>query len=365
MLEGSRREASTCVGATRGIRGAPAPRRNRRAKVIRGGVLALCGALVLVNGHISRADAPSLPTPQQVQQAQTRWNEGKAAFDAGELENALLAFRQAYAVVRHAVFLENIGEVELRMGRYVDACQHLSEFLRLMPNAPASQREIASRSLKKASEHIGRILIETNVTGAEVRIDDELVGSTSAPSIPWYVTPGSHSIVLRQRGYADAKATVRLERGTSQSVSLPMTPEPPQAVAARGQAPGPSTTGGATSEGPKRLDAGGGARTAGYVVGAAGALALTAGIVTRVLAFDQKNTVDTECPAKECNDVGWDALSKASTLQTASSLLLAAGAVGAGISAYLLLVPSASTGTPSLSASATPTDVNFTLHGRF
>src|SRR5690349_833012 len=66
-------------------------------------------ALALV-GMTAAAGAQPAPTPEEVQQAQVRWNEGKAYFDNGNFEAARVAFKQAYTVFPHAAFLQNLGE---------------------------------------------------------------------------------------------------------------------------------------------------------------------------------------------------------------------------------------------------------------
>src|SRR6185369_12399263 len=96
--------------------------------------------------------AQPAPSPEEVQQAQARWSEGKAFFDAGNFESARVAFKQAYTVFPHPAFLQNLGEAELRCGRSVEAARHLSQFIRNATSATAAQRDAAKNSLKKASE---------------------------------------------------------------------------------------------------------------------------------------------------------------------------------------------------------------------
>src|SRR5438046_2562708 len=65
------------------------------------------------------AFAQPAPTPEEVQQAQARWGEGKSFFDSGNYESARLAFKQAYMLFQHPAFLQNLGEAELHCGRLV------------------------------------------------------------------------------------------------------------------------------------------------------------------------------------------------------------------------------------------------------
>jgi hypothetical protein len=158
------------------------------------------------------------PTPEEVQQAQVRWNEGKAYFDAGNFEAARVAFKQAYTVFPHSAFLQNLGEAELRTGRSVEAARHFTAFLRASSSGSPTQRELAKKSLAKASERLGSIVITTNVDDAEIRVDDEIVGRSPVGSLTWYVEPGRHLVTARKEGYLDGSERVEVAIGPPRSV---------------------------------------------------------------------------------------------------------------------------------------------------
>jgi hypothetical protein len=168
------------------------------------------------------AEAPALaqpaPTPEEVQQAQVRWNEGKAYFDAGNFEAARVAFKQAFTVFPHAAFLQNLGEAELRTGRHVEAARHFTAFLRASSTGSPAQRELAKKSLAKAAERLGSIIVTTNVDDAEIRIDDEVVGRSPLGSLAWYVEPGRHLITARKDGYLDGSERIDVGIGRPRTV---------------------------------------------------------------------------------------------------------------------------------------------------
>jgi hypothetical protein len=180
--------------------------------------------------HPSLAVAQPAPTPEEVQQAQARWNEGKAAFDAGNFEAARVAFKQAYTVFPHPAFLQNLGESELRTGRYVEAARHFSEFLRQPGQIPAAQKDLAGKSLKRAAERLGAIVVEADVSGAEVKVDDDVVGKTPLGGAPFYVEPGTHVVVLRKEGYLEATQSIDVAKGPPKSITVSMRPAEPGAA---------------------------------------------------------------------------------------------------------------------------------------
>ena len=166
----------------------------------------------------SPAWAQPAPTPEEVQQAQVRWNEGKAYFDAGNFEAARVAFKQAYTVFPHAAFLQNLGEAELRTGRSVEAARHFTAFLRASSSGSPAQRELAKKSLAKAAERLGSIVVTTNVDDAEIRIDDDIVGRSPLGSMAWYVEPGRHLVTARKDGYLDGNERIDVAIGPPRSV---------------------------------------------------------------------------------------------------------------------------------------------------
>jgi hypothetical protein len=172
-------------------------------------------ALVFV---ISSVLAQPAPTPEEVQQAQVRWNEGKRFFDASNFEAARVAFRQAYTIFPHPVLLQNLGEAELRAGRHVEAARHFEAFLRTSTSASTSQRELAKKSLKKAAEKLGSVVIDTNADDAEIRVDDEVVGHSPLGALEWYVEPGKHVVVARKEGYLDGSEQVFVPEGPAKTV---------------------------------------------------------------------------------------------------------------------------------------------------
>jgi hypothetical protein len=182
----------------------------------------------------------------------------------------------------------------------------------------------------------------------EIRRDGELVGSAMWGS-PIPVDPGSHTITARTAGYRDWSAVVEVPAGGGNvTVSVPA-PEPlpapapattaalPRAAPAA-SAPTPAATAlpaaSAPVPPPPRSGGGGGARTAGIVLVSLGGVATIVGVSTRLVALGQRPVIDTHCDVtRACDGTGMDAVSRAKTLQTVStvSLIVGAAAVGTGI----------------------------------
>jgi hypothetical protein len=193
----------------------------------------MAAACALLAVGAPSAYAEKAPTPLEIEQAQARWEDGKKAFDRGDFQRAWLFFKQAYAAYPHPAFLQNLGETELRIGKFVDAARHLARYLR-DGRLTQSERDLPTRSLKKASARLGAIVVATDpdVAVAEVRVDGEWVGETPLDDAPWYVEPGEHTVVLHKDGYFDARYTLNVPIGPPTKVLVLLKPIAPVVPAA-------------------------------------------------------------------------------------------------------------------------------------
>jgi hypothetical protein len=323
----------------------------------------LC-ALVFVTRY---AFAQTAPTPEEVQQAQARWSEGKAFFDAGNFEAARVAFKQAYTVFPHPVFLQNLGEAELRSGRNVEAARHFEAFLRTSSSSSGAQRELARKSLRKAAEKLGSVLVSTNAEDAEIRVDDEVVGRSPLGGLEWYVEPGKHVVVARKEGYLDGSEQVFVPAGRAKTVVVRVqrvaagTEDPTSAKVAAPRAPQ-----NAAAAAPE--DQGDGIEPRTWVVAggvALTAVALTVGTVYALRgASDQSHMDDarariagnSDCglgtaPADACSELARYAARWPTDRNVRNASFVAAGALGAAtVATYFLWPPP-----PKTTARATPT----------
>jgi len=100
-----------------------------------------------------------------------------------------------------------------------------------------SQRGRLLRALHDVDEHLPRVSPQTNVPGAELRVDGALVGTLPLPS-PWVLAGGSGALELSAPGYQVLRRTVSLAAGELFREMMTLAPSPaPDTVVA---APAPS-----------------------------------------------------------------------------------------------------------------------------
>jgi hypothetical protein len=137
---------------------------------------------------------------------------------------AIPLLRQAYEIARSPRTAAQLGLVELALGYWVEAERHLAEAL-----APSSHpwidrnREVLGRSLSTARAHLGVVIVEGLPQGADVFVNDTLVGTLPLPrSIR--VGEGSVTIEVRSSRYATQTRTLELLAGSTERVSVSLAP---------------------------------------------------------------------------------------------------------------------------------------------
>jgi hypothetical protein len=115
--------------------------------------------------------------------------------------------------------LRNLGQAELKTGRYLEAARHLSTFTRDTTYGTAAEREAASKSLAQAEAQVGKLVIEVNVPGAEVTIDGELAGRSPIAD-PFYAEGGDRVIRIRKEGHESYEKTLFIEPGRTTQLKI-------------------------------------------------------------------------------------------------------------------------------------------------
>ena len=188
--------------------------------------VALALALTSVVVAPAAAAAPSTSfTPAQIAEAEERFRDGRALYEAGRIDEARLKYAQAYAVLDRASILWNLAVSEFHAGRTLEAYRHFRELV-ARPDADAEAvRRAREKYLPEAAARIGRVAVEAP-PGSVVRIDGELAPGVAPFGEPFAVTPGPHTVV-GTRGDAHDEQSVVAEAGVVTPVRLSLPGEAP------------------------------------------------------------------------------------------------------------------------------------------
>ncbi len=211
------------------------------------------------------APAPASTDPAVAAAVKQAYAAGRAAADAKQWPKAVEEFGKAYALKPLPQLAGNLGEAELRVGRFRDAAEHVDRFLREDKGALSEDKKAGEGWLKEAKKKIVTLKITVDEAGAEVLVDDKVIGVSPLPP-EIYVDPGTHTIVAR-KGTARVEVTDTYEAGWTRVMKL----APKEAGAGAGPiataAPTVSSgAGGGESAGPRKELVIGGAAVGGVLL---------------------------------------------------------------------------------------------------
>jgi hypothetical protein len=172
--------------------------------------------------------------PAQRQDAMEHFQQGLRFAEERDFHAALVEFRRANDLVPNYRILYNIAVASRELRDYATAYRSFVQYLAEGGDRiDAERQETVRAEIASAEPRIGRVEVWVVPDGAEVRIDDQVVG-TAPLSEPVVVNLGSRVVSASAPGRDTA--TRRLEIAARDHVSisleLPETPPPTIAVAA-------------------------------------------------------------------------------------------------------------------------------------
>ena len=179
--------------------------------------------------------------------AREHFEKGVAAFNDKRFGEAALEFDTAYKLSPASVVLYNIGQVNVLLGRSVEAVEAFEKYLAdgAASIPPERQAEVRAE-IEKQRAQIGTVAITTQPIGAEVRVDGRLVGKTPLAR-PMSVTAGRHTIEAQLPRYTpeardlDVTGKARIEIELKLKPVLVIVKEPAAPPSVLPAAPTPTT----------------------------------------------------------------------------------------------------------------------------
>jgi len=260
--------------------------------------------------------------------AKEHFLRGKALVEEGAYEKAIVELEASYGLNPAPIVLYNMGVCFDQLHQYADALKYYNLYLTEEKSLPEEMKEDVANRIEKLGKFIGLLELEADVAGAEILIDDKLVGMTPAGEI--FIETGNHDLVVRKPGYGEYKKKVKIVSGetTKISVALQKSEETGDAPLPAEKVPvEPSVDDGEQMPEKKKGRKLGPAAFAA-AVGLTGAFAVSAAVVG-ALAVKKNNEV-----GDMYEDQGWqDVMDERDRLALATDVLigLAAGAAVASI----------------------------------
>ncbi len=285
--------------------------------------------------RFSRKPRRRLADPQAKAQAQALLGQGTKLYQEGDVAGALEKFNAAYAAYASPKLMFNIGQANRDLHRPVEALEAFEKFLVGAADAPPEMLADANKSAAELRKKLGRIRIDCEMAGSEVSVDGKSVGLTPLPELVW-ATPGHHQVTAKHASAAPAIEDVDVTAGSVSTVTMRMLPLAAPVVAAPAPVPAP-TLDLQAAPAPSSASEGWWLGRKWTWVAAGSTVLLAAGAITAGVSMQDKfDSLRSSCgagnPARPgCSQSDIDSVSSRQTIANVFWGLTAAAAVTTGV----------------------------------
>ncbi|MBI5534788.1 MAG: hypothetical protein HY898_18830 [Deltaproteobacteria bacterium] len=286
---------------------------------------------VIVAGLTAPATLLAGPSSSDPKAAEALFLDGRNALLRKDYAVACSKFQESLSLVRRPSTLLNLAQCEEAQGKLVAALGHWKE--------GASALEQNDDRLPIAMEHIEslaqkipvlKLVLEPGFPASARVILDGVELASALVGTELRLDPGTHDIVIRVQDAAEQKQNVRLEQGVRKELVLRW----------QGQSAG---AGQPTTSSDASAGRSSSRRTVAYLSGGVGIVGVVGAVVTGAMVLSKDAAIKDDCPDKQCNAQGRDAIRSVDTLMTVNAVSWGVGAVGLGVAAWLLLTGDSAT----------------------
>jgi hypothetical protein len=302
-------------------------------------VLVFASAIAGPAPSVAWAAGPPPSAPGRVSEAESHFRRGVALYKEADFQSASVEFKRAYDLAPNYRILYNLGQAYFQMQRYASALQAFEGYLTQGGNdIPPARRAQVESDRKQLESRVGRLEVSVDVDGAEVRIDDETVG-TSPLKEPVLVSIGRRKVTVMKPGRMPLERFIDIAAGDKAKLRFEYPAEPAPAPAASAAQPPPSPPPApppAPEPAPNPPPSHGVPWVPWVVTGVLAAGTATTGVLTLSAKSDLTNKLGAFPGDPQAID---NAHSKARTMATVTDVLLGATVVSAAVSIWLTLKP--------------------------
>jgi hypothetical protein len=172
------------------------------------------------------ATAQTTETDATRARAVALFEQGLAAFQAGDFPAAREAFQASFDLRANPTVLYNLASTQRALFEYPASIASFERYLELMgEGVEAEERAEILEWIGAMSESVARVRV-TAPAGAAISLDGAEVGRAPLPE-PLLVDPGPHVLVATREGYEPARSEIRPDGGADLTVQLvPTAPVP-------------------------------------------------------------------------------------------------------------------------------------------
>ena len=222
--------------------------------------------------------------------------------------------------------LFTLAECESGWEKSASALAHYQSFIAQLPTMTRERRATFEERRRIATGQIAALSASAPKLTLSVASDqppalvvktDGIVVPPGTYGVARQLDPGAYAVTAELDGKIVWKRSITLEAGNQATLEI----APPLR--------GAGQPGAAQSSSRTRVPV--------YIAGGVAVAGLTTGLVAGLVAYQQKSTIDSHCPARTCDTQGRNALDSARTEARIGTLGISVGLAGAATAAALLL----------------------------
>jgi hypothetical protein len=262
--------------------------------------------------------SPKAAEADPVAQARSHFNRGVKLYSEDDFRAALIEFTRANELAPNWAVLYNIGQSYYQLRDYPNALGTLEKYLgQGNTSIPGDRRTQVETEIVELRGRVAHITITSNAEGAEIAVDDVVLGKTPLSS-PQLVGAGRHTFRATKPGTPPVTKVVDIAGGDNLTVALsfveaPRTIVPVVVVRRRSYTPA----------------------IASLAVGGAG---IITGTVFGILAITDKSSLKGECQGTTCPITAQGDISAFNRNGAISTVGFAVGGAGLATAVVLYLM---------------------------
>lgn len=180
--------------------------------------LPLAAALFVAAPSVLAQEAKQ-PSAADIEEAKRRYQRGRELYEDNDLNAALVEIRRAYDLAPNYKLLFDIGQICYQLPDYPCALRTFKQYLADGgANVPEDRKAEVENDLRKLEGRVATLKITTNRPGAEILVDDVVVGTTPLAQ-PVIVGAGKRKVTARIAGIDPV--TKALDVGGTDVVDVP------------------------------------------------------------------------------------------------------------------------------------------------
>jgi hypothetical protein len=155
-----------------------------------------------------------------IDEARQRFMRGAELFKEGSFDAALAEFTRAYQIAPNYRVLYNMAQVQMERHDYAAAMRLYQDYLSQGGSElDPERREQVNSELAQLKNRVSKLVVKSNVAGAELSVDGAVVGTLPLADAV-LVSSGVRRLSLRKTGYTPVERTLTVVGGDKAEVEL-------------------------------------------------------------------------------------------------------------------------------------------------